>query len=134
MLALVTPLRAVFGLALITVLFVAWPHTCDRRLKDWHVGIVEPGSIEATDYGYRFTLLRRLGSEGTADRIVVRHEGALDNTVCDGAEVYVSRFDEADPQFSNVAGFHDGKYDHCWQLRCDDAAYAQCRGPDHTFL
>lgn len=132
MLALVTPLRAVFGLALITVLFVAWPHPTCKKLKDWHVGTVEPGSIETTDYGYRFTLLRRLGSEGTADRIVVRHEGELDRTICDGAEVYVSRYEHADPQFSNVAGFHDGKYDRCWEDRCDAAAYARCR-PDNTF-
>lgn len=127
MLSLITPLRGLVVLFGLTVIAARHPRP---SATEWHVGEVERSSIELTDDGGTFVLHRRVGSRCADSRLTVHFYGALSPTVCGGMTVVVhgESTSHRELEASRVSGFNDGKYDGCWQLRCDAAAYERCRG------
>lgn len=127
MLSLITPLRGLVALFVVTLVIVAWPRVDP---PDWQVGYVQRGSLRVVDGGYAFTLVRNVGSRCADHQLDVVFEGALTNTVCEGADVMISGtlFSHRRFEAAEVHGFNDGRYDRCWRLRCDRDAYARCRG------
>jgi len=124
-----TPLYALFVLFALTIPISALARTSDDTDRDWHLGVVVPGSIRETADGYHFTLVRRVGSSNPGRTLEIWTQRSLPESVCDGVDVFVARDSESERMFS-VTGFNDGKYDHCWEHRCDRAAYVACRGYD----
>ncbi len=131
MLCLVWPVRIAIVLFGITLMIPPWP----TRDRDWQLGEVVRDSLRVTEDGYTFVLARRFG-ESPADRprcdrfVEVRGEGPLSPTVCTGTTVVVEGTTISRRAFvaEYVQSFNDGKYDLCWEKRCDRAAYDACRG------
>lgn len=133
MLSLITPLRGLVVLFGVTVIAAARPPR--PSATEWQIGEIERGSIQLTDDGGMFVLHRRVGSRCTDAWLIVRFHGALSPTVCDGVTVAVEGESLSPRDFAaaEVSGFHDGRYDPCWELRCDAEAYDRCRAPRGSY-
>ncbi len=134
MLSLITPLRGLVALFVVTLVIAAWPrpHRCS---DDWQLGYIQRGSLRAVDGGYTFTLVRSLGGRCAEHLLDVFLEGGLSDNVCEGVEVAVEGTQLSHRMFeaAHVHGLNNGPYDGCWQLRCSHDAYHRCRGHRHVF-
>ena len=110
----------------VTLMIAGWPTRPDR---DWQIGTVVRGSIRDTGDGFTFTLRREVG--GTCmDRLVEVHvDEPRSSTICDEVDVAVEGERESHGAFAaaRAHGFNNGRYDGCWEHRCDRDAYDRCR-------
>ncbi len=133
MLSFLWPLNLVGALFTITLAIAIWPRGVPE--SDWQVGVMVRGSLCQTDEGGTFAVSRSIGSRCADDVIVVHFQGELPDTVCGNEDVMVVGEQATHQTFtaSRVVGFNDGRYDACWRLRCQPAAYRACRGHDSKF-
>lgn len=133
MLSYAWPLRAVGGLLAVTcaIGFALARRDPGRCPHDWQLGYLQPGSLHHTGDHVTFVVIRHAGRSPAPARLVVSYDGVLPAMVCAGAEVAVEGELRSPLHYraEHVHAYRDGPYDHCWENRCDRAAYRACRGP-----
>jgi hypothetical protein len=100
-----------------------------RPATAWCTGVVKRGSIAETERGQRFTMHSWWGCEG-APTVVVSHEGARPDSLCDGSFVAIEGWLDRD-QFEAIRVVHGGhsKYDPCarWFCYAEEDKPESCR-------
>lgn len=131
MLSFLWPVRVVGALFAITLVFAVWPRGEPER--DWQVGRMIRGSLCSDGDRHTFSVARSIGSRCADEVIEVHYQGELSETVCGNMDVYVTGEQTGHQTFtaSRVVGFNDGRYDHCWRLRCQPERYQACRGSNN---